>query len=59
VLGVGETSVPPVILLEVAAGGDLNDWYGKQVDPVLQWKVARYAEGMAGEEVHYNTIPQF
>eukprot|EP00668_Euglena_longa_P017604 GGOE01022026.1.p1 GENE.GGOE01022026.1~~GGOE01022026.1.p1 ORF type:complete len:877 (-),score=230.93 GGOE01022026.1:278-2908(-) len=41
VLGVADCVKPPIILLEVAAGGDLSDWYGKKVDPVLQWKVCK------------------
>ena len=39
VVGVSENH--KVILLEVAEGGDLADWYGKKVDPMVQWKVAR------------------
>ena len=48
VLGVHESGDWPCVLLELAEGGRVTDWYTQDVDPGLQWQLALdVAQGLA------------
>ena len=42
VLGVHENSEWPCVLLELAEGGDVTEWYTQEANRGLQWKLALY-----------------
>uniref|UniRef100_A0A7S4LKW7 Protein kinase domain-containing protein n=1 Tax=Eutreptiella gymnastica TaxID=73025 RepID=A0A7S4LKW7_9EUGL len=47
VLGVHENSEWPCVLLELAEGGDVTEWYTQEANRGLQWKLAlEVAQGM-------------